>query len=130
MSLTRVACVEDDPDIRVLTEIALSAIGGFETRTYGSGPDALAGLPEYLPQLVILDVMMPGMDGKDLFRRLSGHPALSHVPVIFMTAKSMASETAELLALGAIGVISKPYDPVTVSDEIRALWSERPSLVA
>lgn len=117
----RVAYVEDEPDIRELTEMALVSIGSFEVMTFASGPEALEGLPDFAPDVILLDVMMPEMDGPELLSRLSEIEAVRETPVIFMTARSQPEEIEEFLSLGAIGVVSKPYDPMTLSDEVRAI---------
>ena len=122
MELRRVVYVEDEDDIRCLTEISLSAIGGLDVQTFASGHDALKGLAEFKPDLVITDVMMPQMDGKELVRRLGTDPDLSHIPAVFITAKSLARDREELIGLGAAAVISKPYDPMTLPDELREIW--------
>ena len=120
--LRRVAYVEDEPDIRELTQIALATVGGLEVRCWGDGEAALAGLAAFAPDLLLLDVMMPGMDGPELRRRAAADPALAHVPVAFMTAKSRSSEIEALRALGILGVVSKPYDPMTLADDLRRLY--------
>jgi len=122
MELNRIAYVEDEPDIRELTDITLSSLGGFEVATYESGAVALESLPGFSPDLILLDVMMPEMDGKELFARLQDLPETKHMPIIFMTAKALVSEKNELNDLGAIGVISKPYDPMVLSDKIREIF--------
>lgn len=119
----RIAYIEDEPDIRELTEMALIKIGQFEVQTYALGTDALKALPALKPDLILLDVMMPEMDGPEVFSKLSKDEALCEIPVIFITARSHPDEVEEFLRLGAIGVISKPYDPMTLSDEIRTICS-------
>ena len=123
--LRRVAYVEDEPDIRELTRIALSTVGGMEVECWPGGEEALAGIGAFGPDLLLLDVMMPGMDGPELRRRVAADARLAHIPVAFMTAKSRGSEIAALHELGIVGVISKPYDPMTLADELRALWGAR-----
>ena len=120
----RIAYVEDEPDIRELAELALKAVGGFEVDVYASGADALERLSASPPDIVLLDVMMPEMDGIELFKRLADLGATASVPVIFMTAKSRPDEIRRLKELGAVGVITKPYDPMTLADEIRAIVRE------
>jgi len=75
-----------------------------------------------MPDLILLDVMMPGMDGPTTLKSLRGHDEFAAIPVLFMTAKVQSDEVEEYLALGAVGVIHKPFDPMALSDEIRALW--------
>ncbi|WP_048496651.1 response regulator [Marinobacter subterrani] len=110
--------VEDDPDIRAIAEIALQDVGGFTAALCESGARALEVAPGFDPELVLLDVMMPGMDGPSTMRALRQLPGLETVPVIFMTARLQRSEIQEYQALGAVGVIPKPFDPMTLSEQI------------
>ncbi len=114
----RVMYVEDDPDIRAIAEIALQDVGGFTARLCESGAQALAVAPAFGPELVLLDVMMPGMDGPETLQALRELPDMGHVPVIFMTARLQRSEIDEYRALGAVGVIPKPFDPMTLAEQI------------
>ena len=114
----RVMYVEDDPDIRAIAEIALQDVGGFTARLCESGAHALKVAPEFDPELVLLDVMMPGMDGPETLRALRELPGMAQVPVIFMTARLQRSEIDEYRALGAAGVIPKPFAPMTLSEQI------------
>jgi CheY-like chemotaxis protein len=110
--------VEDDPDIRAIAEIALQDVGGFKARLCESGAQALDAAPAFGPELVLLDVMMPGMDGPETLRALRELPGMAQVPVIFMTARLQRSEIEEYRALGAVGVIPKPFDPMTLAEQI------------
>jgi two-component system OmpR family response regulator len=91
----------------------------------GSGADALAELPGFEPDIVLLDVMMPGMDGPDTFRAIRKLDGYENVPIIFMTAKIMEKDRDHYRALGAAGVIAKPFDPMTLSDQIREIWDQQ-----
>lgn len=124
----RVLYVEDDADIRAIAEIALQDVGGFTARLCESGTEALAVAPEFRPDLVLLDVMMPGMDGPATLKGLRRLPELQGVPVIFMTARLQRTEIAEYLALGAVGVIPKPFDPMTLATEIADILTGPPDL--
>jgi len=118
-NVEHVLCVEDDPDIRALVELALQSVGGLRVTSCASGIEALARLPEVRPDVVLLDVMMPEMDGLETFRRMAtGDDA---PPVIFMTAKVQPQEVRRYLGLGALGVIAKPFDPMTLAADIRRL---------
>jgi two-component system, OmpR family, response regulator len=121
--LQRILVVEDDPDILTIAKIALETLGGFTVLACTSAADALAGLPAFSPDLVLLDVMMPGMDGPTAFAALRALPAGGRVPVIFVTAKVQAQEVARYLEMGAADVIAKPFDPLALADQVRAIWS-------
>ena len=123
--LTRILYVEDDADIRSVAGFALEAVGGFVLAACASGEEALATAPGFAPQLLLLDVMMPGMDGPETLAALRALPGTAATPAVFMTAKVQPQEVARYRALGAIDVISKPFDPMTLSDEIRAIWARR-----
>ena len=120
--ILRVLYVEDEPDIREVTEFALED-EGFELIPCPSGQEALERATELdrAPDLLLLDVMMPGMDGPTTLQRLRELPQMSATPAIFMTAKVQPAEVAQYQALGALGVIAKPFDAMTLADEIRAL---------
>src|SRR3954469_2959471 len=98
--LKRILYVEDEDDIRMVGEMALTDVGGFEVRACSSGAEALAAAAAFAPDLILLDVMMPGMDGPSVLRALRDLPETASVPAIFMTAKIMAVEIAELKAAG------------------------------
>ncbi|MFE0752611.1 response regulator [Inquilinus sp. NPDC058860] len=123
--LTRILYVEDDADIRSVAGFALEAVGGFVLAACASGEEALTQAPGFAPQLLLLDVMMPGMDGPETLAALRALPGTAATPAVFMTAKVQPQEVARYRALGAIDVISKPFDPMTLSDEIRAIWARR-----
>lgn len=121
--LERIAYVEDDADIRELTDMALSDIGGFEVALYASGAEALSKIPTFRPSLILLDVMMPKMDGPEVFARLGQIEVTNSVPKVFMTAKAQPNEVEYLISMGAAGVIAKPFDPMTLADQVYALWT-------
>ncbi|MGZ5180763.1 MAG: response regulator [Ramlibacter sp.] len=119
--------VEDDADIRTIAALALEAVGGLTLQACACGADAIAQAEAFGPDLLLLDVMMPGMDGPTTLARLRELPATREVPVVFMTAKVQASEIENYKALGALGVISKPFDPMRLADQVKALWLEQPA---
>jgi CheY-like chemotaxis protein len=120
--LRRVMCVEDDHDIRMILEFSLATLGGYEVRSFADGPAALAIVDDFKPDLVLLDVMMPIMSGPELLAELRTREVMRGVPVVFMTAKAMPNEVEGLLVYGATGVIVKPFDPVTLPQDIRIYW--------
>jgi two-component system, OmpR family, response regulator len=122
-ALSRILYVEDDADIRTLAGFALKAVGGFTVEACASGEEALARAPAFAPQLLLLDVMMPGMDGPTTLSRLRALPGLAAVPAIFMTAKVQPQEVQRYRELGSLDVISKPFDPMTLSAKVRDIWT-------
>lgn len=123
--LTRILYVEDEADIQTVARLALETLGGFTVEICSSGQEALGRAPDFQPQLILLDVMMPGMDGPSTLKALRELPQLADTPTIFMTAKVQPSEVAHYLALGAIDVIPKPFDPMTLSTQVQAIWERR-----
>ena len=120
----RVLYVEDDPDIRAVAQIALEMVGGLNLRVCSSGTEALQAAESFRPDLLLLDVMMPGMDGPTTLARLRQLSQTASTPVIFMTAKVQASEVAYYRSLGALGVIAKPFDPMSLAAQVRQLWEQ------
>jgi CheY-like chemotaxis protein len=120
--LERILCVEDDPDIQAVAKLTLEALGGFTVTLCSSGAEALKAVETFTPDMILLDVMMPGMDGPDTLAALRQKPALSQVPVAFMTARVQPEQVSRYLALGACGVIAKPFDPLTLSHQVTSLW--------
>lgn len=123
-ALNRVLLVEDDLDIQSVAQLALEAVGGFVVEICSSGSEALDTAPKFCPDLVILDVMMPGMNGPSTLRALRELPDMVETPVIFMTAKAQRHEVEHYLELGALGVITKPFDPMTLPATITSIWSQ------
>jgi len=117
--------VDDDADIREIVQMSLSLDGDLKVLTSDGGERALVKMRVEQPDLVVLDVMMPGMDGPSLLRRMRSDPELARIPVIFMTAKARQNETGRLREMSAIGVIAKPFDPMTLGKQVRALWEAR-----
>jgi len=124
--ISKVLLVDDEPDIRRIGEISLRRVGGWDVAMAGSGAEAILLAPVYRPDLILLDVMMPGMDGPQTFAKLRELPELAGVPVIFVTAKVQRDDVARLRALGAIGVVSKPFDPMALPAELRRIVGETP----
>lgn len=127
-SLNRILMVEDETDIQVIAQFALQALGGFTVQTCSSGTEALATVAAFAPDLILLDVMMPGMDGPTTLTALRAQPALVRTPVLFMTAKVQPHEVAHYKALGALDVIAKPFDPMTLAATINTLWNKHEGL--
>lgn len=122
-ALNRILMVDDDADIRTIAQLSLTAVGGFTVELCGSGPEAIQKAASFNPDLILLDVMMPGMDGPTTLKELRGIPALAQTPVVFMTAKVQPQEVAQLLACGAMDVLAKPFDPMALPDTLNRIWA-------
>jgi CheY-like chemotaxis protein len=121
-SLRRILLVEDDPDIQEVTLLLLSRIAGLEVRACGSAVEAFQTAQTFDPDLILLDVMMPGLGGQGAFAAFRQMPVTATTPVIFMTACVQPREILEYRQLGSLGVIPKPFDPDTLTDTIQGMW--------
>jgi CheY-like chemotaxis protein len=120
--LRTVLYVDVEPDIREIVELALGLVEGLNVEVCESGERALQRLPDITPDLVLLDVMMPGTDGPTTLRRMRADPRFANIPVVFVTAKAMPAEVARFRELGAVAVIAKPFDPLQFGQQIVAIW--------
>lgn len=123
--LKNIFYVEDDESIAEVTKIVLQDMGGFEVQHYYSGKEAIEALKTSRPQLILMDVMMPDMDGPTTLEEIKKNPDLKTIPVIFMTAKAQIHEQESYLKMGAIGVIVKPFDPMNLCKVIENFWNKR-----
>ena len=123
-TLERILHVDDDEDIRTLTKMALELVGKYQVEQFATGEDALAHSGELTAQLFLLDYMMPGMSGEELWRRLKDVPGLEDVPVVFMTAKTEEAFAERLLDMGALAVIMKPFEISELSAQIAKIWEK------
>lgn len=124
--MTRTLLVVDDDDaIREVAATCLELVGGFAVRTAASGAEGFEEALADPPDAILLDVMMPGMDGPTLFRKLQAEPRTAAIPVVFLTAKAQAADREQLGALGASAVLTKPFDPMALSAQISQVlgWS-------
>ena len=122
--LERILFVEDEADIQAVAQVALEAVGGFTVRICSSGEEALRVAEAFAPQLILSDVMMPDMDGPATLIALRRLPALADTPAIFMTARVLPQEVEQLRASGAMAVIAKPFDPMTLAQQIKDIWGQ------
>nr|WP_239556330.1 response regulator [Dyella flava] len=125
--MQRILYVEDEPDIQAVARLALETVGGFTLCTCDSGKAALDAVQSFNPDMILLDVMMPGMDGPSTLSALRELPALKETPIVFMTAKVQAAEIARYRQQGALDVIAKPFDPMTLSNTVRDIWNKHVS---
>lgn len=119
--LKKILSIDDDEDIRTIISMALE-IGGYEVRTCSSGEQAVDFSIAFKPDLILLDVMMPGLDGPQTLKKLLSTPETSKIPIVFMTAKSQSFEIVELKQMGAFDAITKPFDPMTLPKLINDIW--------
>ena len=120
--LRRVLLVEDELDIQIVARLALKDIGQLEVEVCGSGIEALEVAPRFRPELILLDVMMPEPDGLATLKALARKPETAAIPVVFVTAKAQSHEIKEYLERGAVDVIVKPFDPMTLADQVHEIW--------
>ena len=122
-TLSRILHVEDEPDIREIAAIGLGEVGGYQVVSCATSQEALATVKaETKPDLLLLDVMMPDMDGPDLLAALRHVPGMASTPAVFVTAKTDPDEIAPLKAAGAVDVVTKPFDPMTLGDTVQRIW--------
>ena len=118
MADKRVLIIDDEDSIREVAKICLELVGGWDVSTCGSGLEGLVIAIDQQPDAILLDVMMPGMDGPQTFKRLQEEAATKSIPVILLTGRENPSEDEEFNSLGVRGIISKPFDPLTLSSDV------------
>ena len=114
----RILIIDDEDDIREVAALSLETVAGWEVETASSGALGLARAIEYQPDAVLLDVMMPGMDGPTTFRELRKNPATQKIPVLLLTAKVQSTDQRRFADLGVEAILFKPFDPLTLSSQI------------
>lgn len=125
-ALNRICYVEDDPDIQRIVRMSLERIGKMTVEVVGDSTRAVEAIIAFKPDLVMLDWMMPILDGPAVLRKMREHVELKDLPVVFITAKASQRELDELRALGAAGTISKPFSPKDLPEQLRAIWKALP----
>lgn len=121
--LRRILCVDDERDILDVIYMCLNLVGGYEVLSCATGQEAIDRAATFAPDMILLDVMMPQMNGPETLAALRRQPALASVPIIFMTARSQASEVKAYLRLGVVAVIPKPFDPMHLAAEVATIWT-------
>jgi CheY-like chemotaxis protein len=119
MTDIRVLLVDDEPDIREIVDVSLGLDPDLKVRACASGADALVTAAQWSPSIILLDVMMPLMDGPTTLANLRKNPQTAQIPVVFLTARTQSDEIAQYISLGAQGVLSKPFDPMTLAASVR-----------
>lgn len=120
--LQSILYVDDEPDIREIVQMALTLEGDLTVHTAESGMDALRLIPKLKPDLVLLDAMMPQLDGTGTLKQIRASKPTASTPVIFVTAKAMPQEVERFVGMGAAGVIAKPFDPMKLREQVLAMW--------
>lgn len=126
MTTKRILIIDDDDGVREIIQICLEVAGGWQVTTACCGSDGLVLAQKEKPDAILLDVMMPDMDGATTFRHLQANPETQNIPTILLTAKAKISEKQQFIQLGVTGVITKPFDAMDLVDQIRALlhWTD------
>ena len=119
MTDIRILLVDDEPDLREVVDVSLCLDPQFRTRACASGADALVMAARWSPSLILLDVMMPLMDGPTTLANLRKNPGTAHIPVLFLTARTQSAEIEQYISLGVQGILSKPFDPMTLAALVR-----------
>lgn len=114
----KILIIDDEDDIREVAALSLESVAGWDVVTANSGAQGLARAIEHKPEAILLDVMMPGMDGPTTFRELRNNPATAKIPVILLTAKVQSSDQRRFADLGVQAILFKPFDPMTLSSQI------------
>lgn len=125
-ALHRICYVEDDEDIQRIVRMSLERVGKMTVEVVGDPLMAIERIHAFKPDLVMLDWMMPGLDGPALFRKMRETAELENLPVVFITAKASQRDLDDLRAMGAAGTISKPFSPKDLPDQLRAIWAALP----
>lgn len=121
--LLKIMYVDDEADIRTIVQFALEDEEGFELKMCASGQEVLDTIGTYRPDFILMDVMMPGMDGPATLLQLRELPDFARLPVVFVTAKVQPNEIAHFKTIGAADVIAKPFDPMSLADQVRDIWA-------
>jgi two-component system OmpR family response regulator len=122
ITLSKIFYVEDDEDIQRIVRMSLERIGKMRVEIIGDSTAAIDAMLAFRPDMILLDWMMPVIDGPTLFRKIQERPELSSVPVVFITAKASQRELDELRKMGAAGVLSKPFSPKDLPEQLRTIW--------
>lgn len=120
--LSHILYIDDEADILEIAGMCLEGVGGYRVSSSSNGEDGFKLAMAEKPDLILLDVMMPVIDGPATLQKIHSHPDLANIPVIFMTARVQPENIEKYMSMGAIGVIEKPFDPMTLADQVQNLW--------
>ncbi len=118
MTNKRILVIDDEDDIREVAQLCLEQVAGWQVFTASSGPEGITKAAQVIPDAILLDVMMPELDGPSTYKQLQASPATAAIPVILLTAKVQASEQSKFADLGVQGVLAKPFDPLNLAAEV------------
>jgi two-component system, OmpR family, response regulator len=122
--LEKILYVEDEPRIQFVTKMSLERIGGFTVETCGTGSEAIEAAPGFRPDLVLLDVRLPGLSGPETYVEFRKIPGCEDTPVVFMTANVMKEDIEQYRAMGVVDVIAKPFEPLALIERLREIWAQ------
>lgn len=122
--LKHILCIDDDENVLVIVQMCLESVGGFQVTCLENGINALNKIKAIKPDLILIDMMMPGVDGSSVLKSLKKEHETRNIPVIFMTARVQTEEIEEYYTLGADGVVPKPFDPMTLSEQLNEIWEK------
>ena len=122
--LKQIFCVDDDEDVLAVIKLSLECVGGFEVTCTSKSTNAVHMARTVHPDLMQLDVMMPVLNGPAVLKKIREDKTFHNIPVVFMTARVQTEEVREYLELGAAGVIAKPFDALTLCDQVREIWRQ------
>ena len=124
--MKHILIIDDEDDIRDVAQVALETVGGWQVSTASNGPEGLTQMAADPPDAVLLDVMMPDMDGLEVLRRIQANPTIQSIPVILMTAKTQAADQQRFLAMGVTAIITKPFKAMLLADQVaeKLGWNE------
>ena len=122
--LNKILYVEDDPSVQAVVKISLVNIGKFAIKECWNGKEALEKIEDFMPDLILSDVMMPEMDGVTMLKKLRDDSRYDNIPLIFISARAQKHEVDEYLNLGAVHVLTKPFDPVTLPNQLKEIWEK------
>jgi len=123
--MIKILYAEDEQDIRTIAQLALEDIGGFTVEYCANGNEVIGKIDKFKPDLLLLDVMMPEMDGPETLKKLHENPEYKKIPAIFMTAKIQPDEISQYQEMGVVGVITKPFDSMKLADTVRSIWEKK-----
>lgn len=126
--LKKILYVDDDKDIQLIVKVGLDSTNQFDLTICSSGAEALQILSKTTPDLLLLDVMMPEMDGPSLVKEIRKRDDIENIPYMYITAKAHPNDVASLLLTGAISVITKPFNPINLGNEIQKIWNKNSTL--